>query len=144
MGDLSAFQFDANQWNDEPAAFVQIPDGEYNCVVQSAEVEENAKGTLVTLVIQIIDSGEYINRTTKMWIYLAGHATAKYQERCSIQFAALCKAVGVFNPQDTTEIVAKPFLCDMKTKKTDDGSSFTEVRNFRRSTVKAETEQAPF
>ena len=49
MGDLSAFQFDANQWNDEPAAFVQIPDGDYNCVVQSAEVEENAKGTLLTL-----------------------------------------------------------------------------------------------
>jgi hypothetical protein len=144
MGDLSAFQFDANAWDTEQQVYAPIEDGTYNCVLDMAEVESNDKGTLVTLQVQIIESGQFMNRRTKVWLYLAGHQNAKYQERCSKQFAALCKAVGVFNPQDTSEIIAKPFICDIKSTKSDDGTSWTECKNFRKAEVKAEPEATPF
>jgi hypothetical protein len=144
MGDLSAVQFDANAWDTEPQEYTPIDDGSYNCVLDLAEVESNEKGTKVTLQVQIIDSGKFMNRRTKVWLYLAGHANAKYQDRCSKQFAALCKAVGVFNPQDTTEIIAKPFTCDIKSTKGDDGTSWTQCSNFRKSEMKAEPEATPF
>lgn len=144
MGDLSAVQFDANAWDTEPQEYTPIADGSYNCVLDLAEVESNDKGMKVTLQVQIIDSGQFMNRRTKVWLYLSGHANAKYQERCSKQFAALCKAVGVFNPQDTSEIIAKPFLCDIKSTKSDDGTSWTQCSNFRKAEVKAEQEATPF
>lgn len=107
MSNLGELNFDANQV--EPnAGFDVIPAGEYDAVIISSKVEPTKKGDgkLVNLELQIL-SGEFQNRKVfdrlNLW-----NPSQKAVEIARGTLSAICRAVNVLTPKDTSELHGKP------------------------------------
>jgi len=128
MADLHGF--DANQV--EPnAGFDPIPAGKYPAVITESEMKANKAGTgsYLQLTFQIID-GPFNNRL--LWGRLNfdnPNATAVKIARGEL--SAVCRAVGVLAPNDSTELHNLPLVIHVRCKKrADTGEIANEVRGF--------------
>ena len=122
MADLRGF--DANQV--EPSAdFEPLPAGKYEAVITESEMKPTKSGTghYLQLTFQVIE-GEFKNRF--LWARLSldnPNATAVQIARAEL--SAICRAVGVMAPNDSTELHNLPLAISVKCKKRDDTGELT-------------------
>lgn len=107
MADLKGF--DANQV--EPSTdFDPIPAGKYLAVVTESEMKPNKAGTghYLQLAFQIID-GPYKNRY--LWARLnLDNPNATAVQIARAELSAICRAVGVLAPKDSTDLHDLPLV----------------------------------
>ena len=128
MADLRGF--DANQV--EPtAALDPIPAGKYPAVVTESEMKANKAGTgsYLQLTFQIID-GPYKNRV--LWARLnLDNPNATAVQIARGELSAVCRAVGVLAPSDSTELHNLPLVIHVRCKKrSDTGEIGNEIKGY--------------
>lgn len=127
MADLGGF----NANNVEPAkAFEPIPAGKYLAVVTESEVKETKAGTgnYLKLTIEIIE-GEHKGR--KFWpMFNLKNPSEEAVKIGRGQLSALCRAIGVMVPHDSTELHDLPMLITVKHRKDDKGEIRNEVAGY--------------
>jgi len=128
MADLSGF--DANQV--EPnSTFDPVPAGKYLAVITESQMKPNKAGTgsLLQMTFQIIE-GEYKNRLLWTRLNLANpSATAVQIARADL--SAICRAVGVLAPKDSTELHNLPLFIHVRCKKrADTGELTNEIKGY--------------
>lgn len=107
MADISALGFDANVVKPNEG-FEIIPAGEYDVVIIGSKVEATKKGDgkLVSLEMQVL-SGEHQNRKLfdrlNLW-----NPSEKAVQIARGTLSAICRAVNVLTPKDTSELHNKP------------------------------------
>jgi hypothetical protein len=128
MSDLRGF--DANQV--EPAAdFEPIPAGKYEAVITESEMKPTKAGTghYLQLAFQVIE-GEFKNRF--LWARLnLDNPNATAVQIARAELSAICRAVGVMAPNDSTELHNLPLVISVKCKKRDDTGELTnEIKGY--------------
>jgi hypothetical protein len=128
MADLNGF--DAN--NIEPAVgFDPIPAGKYSAVIMNSEMKPNKAGTgsYLQLAFQIID-GEFKNRI--LWTRLnLNNPNSTAVQIARAELSAICRAVGVFAPNDSIELHNLPLVIHVRCKKRKDtGEISNEIKGF--------------
>ncbi len=128
MADLRGF--DATQI-DPVTDFDPIPAGKYLAAIISSEMKPTKTGTgsYLELTFQVLD-GEYKNRLLWTWLNLDNpNRTAVQIARAEL--SAICRAVGVLSPNDSTELHNLPLVVNVKCKKRGDtGDLVNEIKGF--------------
>ena len=132
MADLQGF----DAANVEPANFEPIPAGKYVAVIIESEMTTTKAGTgrYLQLVFEVIE-GEYKGR--HLWARLNlenPNETAIKIVRGEL--SAICRAVGILTPKDSTELHDLPLVISVKCKKRSDTD---EIANEIRGYAKKET-----
>lgn len=111
--------FDASEV--EPSTgFDPIPEGKYTAIITESEEKQTRKGdgSYLSLKFQIVE-GKYQNRTLYTNLNLDNpNETAVKIARADL--SAICRAVGVLQPQESAELHNKPMVITVKCKKRDD------------------------
>ena len=128
MADLRGF--DANQV--EPSAdFEPIPAGKYEAVITESEMKPTKAGTghYLQLTFQVIE-GEFKNRF--LWARLnLDNPNATAVQIARAELSAICRAVGVMSPNDSTELHNLPLVISVKCKKREDTGEITnEIKGY--------------
>lgn len=121
--------FDANTV--EPMApMVAIPSGRYLCHIEKIEDKATKAGTGTRTEFTLtIRDGEYINR--KVWVSLnLKNPSEQAVEIARRELSAICKAVGVLKPKTRNELVNKPLVIDVSSKKDDQGELRNNVKGY--------------
>ena len=117
MADLRGF--DANQV--EPStSFDPLPVGRYEVVVVASEFKTTkaGDGKYLELEFEVIE-GEYKGR--KLWDRLTlDHSNALTVKIARAKLSSLCRAVGVMQPKDSTELHHLPLIIKAKVKRRKD------------------------
>lgn len=146
MGNLQEFDVDA--WEEkvekQDVELTLLGEGTFKCVIDASSVSETEKGMCMMLRVQVVESGQYMNCRNLMTMYIAKHRNEDYMRRCRQTFKTICTVVGIFNPNDTSAIEGKPFLCDITQRPDSNGKVWNEFKNFRKCSSKAEPEATPF
>ncbi len=127
MANLSGF----NAADVDPnVGFDAIPAGDYDAVITASELKETKSGTgkYLQLTLQIL-SGEYQNR--KLWDRL----NLENQNEKAVTIArgtlsAICRAVGVLTPNDSSELHDKPLRIRVKVRKDQEGNPQNEIGSY--------------
>lgn len=101
------------------AGFAPLPPGEYTAMITKSEAKENKSGAgmHISATFQIVE-GDYEGRLLfANWNVQNSNPTAEKIGRAEL--AACCRAVGVMNPQDSTELHDKPILITVGLDKKD-------------------------
>lgn len=134
--------FNANQV--EPSqAFDPIPAGKYLAVITESEMKptKNGSGQYLQLTFQILD-GPYKGR------FLWARLNLQNPNPTTIQIArqelsAICRAVGVMTPGDSTELHNIPLVIAVRQKKRPDtGDIGNEIRGYAKREATGQTPQA--
>jgi len=128
MADLRGF--DANQV--EPTTDLEpVPAGKYEAVITESEMKPTKAGTghYLQLAFQIVE-GEYKNRF--LWARLnLDNQNATAVQIARAELSAICRAVGVMAPNDSTELHNLPLVVHVRCKKREDtGEIANEVRGY--------------
>jgi hypothetical protein len=128
MADLRGF--DANAV--EPSSdFEPIPAGKYLAVITESEMKETKSGTgsYLQLTFEVID-GPYKGRF--LWARLnLDNPNATAVQIAKAELSAICRAVGVLAPHDSTELHDLPLVIHVKCKKRPDTGEITnEVKGY--------------
>lgn len=111
--------FNANEV--EPSTdFEPIPAGKYLAVITESEVKPNraATGSYLQLTFQIID-GEFKNRV--LWARLnLDNPNGTAVKLAKAELSAICRAVGVMAPNDSTDLHDLPLVINVKLKRRKD------------------------
>jgi len=111
--------FDASEV--EPSTgFDPIPEGKYTAIITESEEKQTraGNGSYLSLKFQIVE-GKYQNRTLYTNLNLDNpNETAVKIARADL--SAICRAVGVLQPQESAELHNKPMVITVKCKKRDD------------------------
>ena len=138
MADLSGF--DANQV--EPTTdFEPIPAGKYVAAIVASEMKPTkaGNGSYLELQFQVVD-GEYKGRL--LWARLnLDNPNQLAVKIARSELAAICKAVGVPAPNDSTELHDLPLQVKVGLKKRQDTGELTnEIKGYSK---KGQPEQTP-
>jgi len=109
MGNLSGMGFDANEVP-EQQDFSAVPKDVYPLIVVESEMKptKNGSGEFLNCTIEVLD-GQYKGR--KMWARMnLKNVNQQAVDIAQRELAALCRAVGVPRPQDSSELHNIPFL----------------------------------
>ncbi len=141
MADLRGF--DANQV--EPSNdFEPIPAGKYLALITESEMKPNKAGTgnYLQFTFQILD-GPHKNRL--VWARLnLENPNAITVQIARAELSAICRAVGVLAPKDSTDLHNLPLVIHVKCKKrTDTGEITNEVKGFSKKESPATAQAAP-
>lgn len=141
MGNLTGF--DANDV--EPnQGFEPLPPGEYQVVITDSKMKPTKAGTgeYLELKLQVLN-GQYQNRV------LFDRLNLKNTNEMAKQIAkgtlsAICRAVNVLTPQDSTELHGKPLTVTVKVRNDQNGNPQNEVKGYkpRHAEAKSPTQQA--
>lgn len=141
MANLAGF----NASQVEPTTtFDPIPAGKYLATITASEMKPNKAGTgsYLELVFTIIE-GEYKGR--RLWARLnlnnPNDLTVKIAQA---ELSAICRAVGVLTPRDSTELHNLPLVIHVRRKsRRDTDEIVNEIRGFdKRDTVTGRPQQA--
>jgi len=137
MADIS--WFNASAYN----VYEPIPAGQYPAIIVQSEMRMNKAGTgeYLLLVFELIE-GEHAGKRVSTRLNLK-HPNPRAVEIASSKLASIMRAVGVTNPQDTSELHDTPLLIQVVVEQGQNGQdSFNEVVAFRRF-VKAQPKPSP-
>lgn len=129
MGNLSSLNFDAQQVEPD-SGFDAIPAGKYEAVIVASELTtpKSGAGEMLKLEFQVV-SGAYQNR--KLFANLCiTHASEKAQRIARAHLSAICRAVGVLTPQDTSELHGRTMLVTVKVEKDENGNPRNQLSGF--------------
>lgn len=98
-----------------------MPEGMYTMIVDASEVKtpKSGNGEMLSLTLKIVD-GKYDGRLVFENITLQ-NANEKAVQIGKGKLSALCRAVGVLQLTDSTQLHDKPFLAKLKIGKARDG-----------------------
>jgi len=133
--------FDANTV-DPATDFEPLPAGKYLAVITDSEMKptKNGNGHYLELTFQVID-GQYKNRM--LWSRLnLDNPNRQAVQIAQGELSAICRAVGVMQPKDSTELHNLPLLVTVKCKKRDDtGDVVNEIRGYAKKEAATGTPQ---
>ena len=135
--------FDANQV--EPSTvFDPIPAGKYLAAIieSSMKPTKSGKGQYLELTFQILE-GDFKGR--KVWARLnLDNPNAQTVKIARGELSAICRAVGVMAPNDSTDLHNLPVIIGVRCKKRQDTGEITnEVRGFaKREAASGKPQQA--
>lgn len=136
--------FDANEV--EPTiANEPIPSGDYVAMIINSEMKSNKAGTGEYLLVTFqICEGEFKDRL--LWARL--NLDNPNQQAVAIarsELSAICRAVGVMTPVDSTEMHHLPLLLKVTCKKrADNGEVVNEIKGYsKRPSASSHAQQAP-
>ena len=131
---MAILNFDANEV--EPAkGFEPLPTGNYKAVISASEEKQTKAGTgsYLSLTFDIIE-GEHKGR--KVWANLNINNPNQDATRIAYeQLSAICHAVGVLKPKDSTQLHDLPLMIYVVTKSKDGGTE-TSVKGYKSATAK--------
>lgn len=135
MADLRGF--DANHV--EPSSDLEpIPAGKYLAVITESEIKPNKAGTgsYLQFTFQVLE-GPFKNRL--LWARLnVDNPNATTVQIARGELSAICRAVGVLTPGDSTDLHNLPLMIHVKCKKrTDTGEVVNEVKGFAKKDAPA-------
>jgi hypothetical protein len=135
MADLNGF--DARQV--EPTTrFDPVPAAKYTAMIIASEWKQTKAGTgrYLALTFQVLE-GEHKGRL--LWSRLnLENANALAVQIARAELSAVCRAIGVLMPQDSTDLHNLPLIIDVRCKKrSDTGEIANEIKAF------AKKESAP-
>lgn len=141
MADLSGFDASTVEPNQ---GFEPLPAGEYQAVIVASEMKPTKAGTGRYLELQLqILNGKYQNRK------LFDRLNIDNPNEQAVQIAkgtlsAICRAVNVLTPKDSSELHNKPLTISLKVKNDDKGNPQNEVNGYkpRHTEAKTATQQA--
>ncbi len=132
--------FNANEV--EPAeAFQCLPAGQYDVAITSADAYTTNSGKFLAMkFVLAVLNGQYQNR--KLYINCliyarcpsySGAWDSKDEQTVKIgagKFSAMCRAVNVLTPKDTSELMAKTLRCSVSVKENPERGKQNEVTAF--------------
>lgn len=128
MANLAGF----NAMNHEPStAFDVLPAGDYEVVIIESNLVNNksGSGSHLALTMQVIN-GPYQNR--KLWGRLnIDHPNPEARKIGCGELSAICRAVSVLNPTDSSELHNKPLKVKVVVKTDDKGNDGNEVKGYK-------------
>ena len=129
MADLNGFDAAAV----EPSAgFEPIPAGQYQAVITESEMKATKDGLneYLQITFQVIEEGEFKNRL--LWSRLnIKHVTEKTRQFAQSDLSAICRAVDVMQPGDSSDLHDIPLVIKVECRKrTDNGEITNEIRGF--------------
>ena len=135
MANLQGF----NAHDVEPAAsFEAVPAGKYLAAVTESEMKptKNGDGSYLQLMFTILE-GEHQGRV--LWARLnINNPNATAVKLAYAELSALCRAVGVMIPRDSSEFHNIPLTITVKVKKREDNGELTnEVKGYEAKTTTA-------
>lgn len=124
--------FDANQV-DPASSFDPIPAGKYIAAITESEMKPTKAGTgsYLELTFDILD-GQYKGR--KVWARLnLDNPNAQAVQIVRGELSAICRAVGVMQPQDSCELHNLSLTVKVTCKKRDDTGEITnEIKGYEK------------
>lgn len=131
-GNLSSLNFDANTVDTSGNDFDPIPNGEYPVMAVASEMRPTKAGTgqYLQLELEVMD-GPYKGR--KVWDRLnLDNPNEKAVQIAKAQFAALCTAVGVPTPQDSSQLHNRPVIAKVRVSPARDGyDASNDVKGYK-------------
>jgi hypothetical protein len=130
MADLQGF--DAN--NVEPAEdFDPLPAGKYVAVIIESEYKptKNNSGIYLQLTFEVIEGD---HKGLRVWARLnLENANATAVKIARQELSAICRAVGVMTPKDSSELHDRPLVIGVKCKKRKDSEDLAnEIKGYTR------------
>jgi hypothetical protein len=127
---MSSLNFNATEVAPS-TGFAPLPAGDFKVVILESAIKPTSKqtGTFLELELQVIE-GQYANR--KLWQRITyTNPSEKAQSIGRAQLSALCRAVGVMTPQDTSELHNRPFVVTVghEARKDKEGKPTGEMQN---------------
>ena len=122
--------FNANEV-DPAVDFEAIPAGKYLAVITESEMKptKSGNGSYLEFVFEIIE-GQYKGRNLWARLNLDNPNTLTVQI-ARAELSAICRAVGVMQPTDSSELHNVPLLVIVKCKKREDtGEVVNEIRGY--------------
>lgn len=112
-------------------SFEPIPVGEYNAMITDSEMKptKNGQGEYLQLVFEVVE-GEYAGR--KIWARL--NLVNQNQTAVDIaqrELSAICRAVGVMQPQDSTDLHEKPLTIGVKIRQSPGYDPSNEISAYK-------------
>lgn len=120
-----------------------IPAGKYQAVITDSELKMTKSGTgsYLELTFEITD-GEFEKR--KLWARLnIRNSNQKAVEIAQRDLSAICHAVNVLHPQDSSELHDKPMTIVVRLVKGQDGEDRNEIKGYGPAESAAEVTPAP-
>jgi len=130
--------FDANQV--EPnTGFDVIPAGDYDAVIVSSEMKLTKKGDgkYLSLELQILN-GQYQNRKLFDKLNLK-NANQQAVDISKATLSAICRAVGVLTPKDSSELHNKPLRVKVKVRKSEEYGEQNQITAYKSRQAKADS-----
>ncbi len=129
MGNLG--DFDATTVEPDEG-FTPIPAGQYTAVITGSEMKKTnaGNGEYLSLTFQIIE-GQYENRLiwTNLNIKNPNETAVKIAKG---ELSAICRAVDVLKPQDSSELHDIPLLINIKVaRRKDTGDLRSEIKGYK-------------
>lgn len=116
----------------EPSgSYEPLPAGKYKCVATSSDwkATRNGKGRYIEFAWEVIE-GQYKGRLAWSRLNLENE-NQQAVEIARGELSAICKAVGVATPRDTSELHDKPCLVKLAVKnRADTGEPTNEVKGY--------------
>jgi hypothetical protein len=132
MANLSGF--DANEV-DPAVGFAPIPEGDYLAAIVASETKRTKKkdGSYLELTFEVLE-GESKGR--KLWSRLnLDNPNQQAVDIARAELSAICRAVGVLTPADSSELHDKPLSIQVVQKKRDDnGEMASEIKKYSPAT----------
>lgn len=125
---MAILNFDAGSV-DPAVGFDVLPPGEYTVSIVESTIKDTKEGTgkYLELKFQVLD-GEYKNRY--LWDRLnIENPNQKTQQIAQANLSAICRAVGVMEPKDSSELHSKPLTVKVVIQPADD--KYPEKNNIR-------------
>lgn len=103
-------KFDATEHDTTQSDYAELPNGIYRVEIEASEVKptSNGKGTILKVTNVVVEPEDYKGR--KLFNnYNLENESAQAQEIGQKQFAALCRAIGVSEVEDSEELHFHPY-----------------------------------
>lgn len=110
MGDLKGF----NAAEIEPTSFDVLPAGDYEVAIVDSTVQatKSGEGKMLLLELQILSgpkAGRKLFDRLNLW-----NPSAQAQTIARGTLSAICRAVGVLTPEDSSDLYGKPLVATVK------------------------------
>lgn len=121
--------FDASQVG-EMMEFSAIPEGQYVVIATHSEMKptKNGQGQYLQFTFEVLD-GQFKGR--KLWTRLNLHnASQTAVDIAQRELGAICKAVGVIKPSDSSELHNKPILVKVAVELNDKNQESNIIKKY--------------
>ena len=127
-GNLAGFDANVVPPNNE---FEPLPAGDYNACIVASEMKptKDGTGTYLELKLQVLD-GKYQNRTLFDRLNLVNkNETAVTIAKGTL--SAICRAIGVMTPKDSSELHNKPLKITVRVKPDPERGPQNEIKGYK-------------
>lgn len=120
-----------NAANIEPAApRGTLPAGKYKCVITASEEKPTRAmtGTKLALTMQVIEGphqGAYLYDNLNV-----NNPSATAQEIAQRQLSAICRAVGVYTPKESSDLHNKPLMVTVKVENSEQYGAQNKIAGY--------------